>query len=229
MRRLSATIPGLLLLALVLGCSGSKTADEGASPSAGNPDNTAGAGASATKQPGMIEKLMQKTVTVPEGTVLEVRLNESISSKTSQPGESFSAVVADPVEVEGKVAIPKGAEATGTVIDAKPLGKFKGAAKLQVELDSVSFGGNHYKITTATIERTKKGKGKRTAVMIGGGAGLGAIIGGIAGGGKGAAIGAGVGAGAGTAGAYFTGNKDFVLPAETLLSFKLLKSVDVKQ
>jgi hypothetical protein len=73
-----------------------------------------------------------------------------------------------------------------------------------------------------------KGKGKRTATLIGGGAGLGAIIGGIAGGGKGAAIGALAGGGAGTAGTAFTNNKDIVLPAESALSFKLAQPVQIK-
>jgi hypothetical protein len=63
--------------------------------------------------------------------------------------------------------------------------------------------------------------------MIGGGAGAGAVIGALAGGGKGAAIGAAVGAGAGTAGAAFTGNKNIVLPAESAVSFNLLKPVEV--
>jgi outer membrane lipoprotein SlyB len=53
------------------------------------------------------------------------------------------------------------------------------------------------------------------------------VIGALAGGGKGAAIGAAVGAGAGTAGAAFTGNKNIVLPAESAVSFNLLKPVEV--
>ena len=64
--------------------------------------------------------------------------------------------------------------------------------------------------------------------MVGGGAGAGAIIGALVGGGKGAAIGAAAGAGAGTAGSAFTGNKQIVLPAETLVEFKLVKPVEVK-
>ena len=79
------------------------------------------------------------------------------------------------------------------------------------------------------MNRTEKGKGKRTAVMAGGGTAFGAIVGGLAGGGKGAAIGALAGAGAGGAGAAFTGNKDIVLPAEAALSFRLTSSVTVKQ
>src|SRR5581483_3096072 len=76
--------------------------------------------------------------------------------------------------------------------------------------------------------RSAKGKGKRTAVAVGGGAGLGALIGGLAGGGKGAAIGAAAGAGAGTAGAAFTGNKDIVLPAESTVSFRLVQPLEIK-
>jgi hypothetical protein len=54
------------------------------------------------------------------------------------------------------------------------------------------------------------------------------LIGALAGGGKGAAIGAAAGAGAGTAGAAFTGNKNIVLPAETLVNFRLLQPLEVK-
>jgi hypothetical protein len=78
------------------------------------------------------------------------------------------------------------------------------------------------------MTRTEKGKGKRTAVMAGGGAALGALIGGLAGGGKGAAIGAAAGAGAGTGGAAFTGNKDIVIPAESAVSFTLSQPLQLR-
>ncbi len=169
-----------------------------------------------------------KPLVVPAGTVITVRLSQSVGSKISQPGQSFSATVAQPVAVEGKTVIPAGATASGTVVDAKPLGRFKGGAVLELKLDSVTVNGAPQQISTAAVMRTEKGKGKRTAVMAGGGAGLGALIGGLAGGGKGAAIGALAGAGAGTGGAAFTGNKDIVIPAESALSFKLTQPVEVK-
>jgi hypothetical protein len=169
-----------------------------------------------------------KPLVVPAGAVITVRLGQSLGSKTSQAGENFSATVATPVEVDGKTAIPAGASASGTVVDAKPLGRFKGGAALEVRLDSVNINGTDHPIQTSSLTREAKGKGKRTAVMAGGGAGLGALIGGLAGGGKGAAIGALAGGGAGTAGAAFTGNKDIVLPAESALSFKLNQPLEVK-
>lgn len=170
----------------------------------------------------------EMAMVVPAGTTLTVRLGQTIGSKVSQPGQSFTASLASPVEVNGKTVIPAGAEASGTVVDAKPLGRFKGGAALQVKLTSITVNGRSQSVDTSAVSRTQAGKGKRTAVLAGGGAGLGALIGGLAGGGKGAAIGALAGAGAGTGGAAFTGNKDIVLPAESALTFKLEQPLEVK-
>jgi hypothetical protein len=169
-----------------------------------------------------------KPLVVPAGTVLTVRLGQAVGSKLSSPGETFTATLASAVTVGGRTAIPAGASATGTVVDAKPLGRFKGGASLQLRLTSITVGGSDRSIATSSVVRTESGKGKRTAVLAGGGAALGALIGGLAGGGKGAGIGALAGGGAGTGGAAFTGNKDIVLPAESALSFKLDQSIEVK-
>jgi hypothetical protein len=168
-------------------------------------------------------------VEIPAGTDIGVRLDSDLGSKISKPNTGFTATVSDSVRVKGQIIIPKGARAEGTVIDAKPMGKFKGGAVLSIRLDRVRTKWGSYPVSTGTIENTEKGKGKRTAAITGGGAGFGAIVGGLAGGGKGAAIGALAGAGAGAAGSAFTGTKDIVLPAETLLTFKLDHSVHVTQ
>jgi hypothetical protein len=168
------------------------------------------------------------TVVVPAGTVLTVRLGQAVGSKISTSGQTFAATLASPVTVGGNTVIPAGASASGIVVDAKPLGKFKGAATLQLKLTSINVNGTDHNVETSALVRSATGKGKRTATMIGGGAGLGALIGGLAGGGKGAAIGAVAGAGAGTAGTVFTGNKDVVLPAESALSFRLNQPLELK-
>jgi hypothetical protein len=168
------------------------------------------------------------SIVLPAGTNIRVRLDQDLGSKISQPGDSFTATVADDVEVDGRVAVARGSRADGAVIDAKPLGKFKGGAELVIKLERVTTAYGSYPVSTSSIERAESGKGKRTAVFAGGGAGLGALIGGLAGGGKGAAIGALAGAGAGTAGGAMTGNKQIVLPAETLVTFKLEQPVHIQ-
>ncbi len=168
-----------------------------------------------------------QAVDLPAGTHLRVRLDEDLGSKISQPGETFRATVASDVVVDGQTVIARGARADGTVIDAKPLGHFKGGALLEVRLDRVHTQWGAYPVATSSVERAEKGKGKRTALFAGGGTAFGAIIGGLAGGGRGAAVGALAGGGAGTAGGAMTGNKQIVLPAETLLTFRIERPVHI--
>ncbi len=210
----------------VIGC---KKNDQTADNSAQNAMQPATPAPAQTEAPREREKPKAETVTIPAGTTLTVRLGQSVGSKISQAGQTFPATLASGVEIGGKTVIPAGASATGTVVDAKPLGRFKGGASLEVQLTSVNINGADRQIQTAAVSQSAKGKGKRTAVMAGGGAGLGAIVGALAGGGKGAAIGALAGGGAGTAGAAFTGNKDIVLPAESALTFTLSQPLDVKE
>jgi hypothetical protein len=167
-------------------------------------------------------------VVIPTGTAISIRTSGALGSERSQTGDSFAATLMEPIEIGGKVVVPKGADVEGKVVDAKKKGKIKGEARLELTLTSLSIKGQRYPIQTTLTNQTSTGKGKRTAVTTAGGAGLGAIIGGIAGGGKGAGIGALVGGGAGLAGGAFTGNKQIELPAETALVFKLNAPVTVK-
>ncbi|HTT23278.1 MAG TPA: BON domain-containing protein [Candidatus Sulfotelmatobacter sp.] len=166
-------------------------------------------------------------VVVPAGTLLTIRLNQAVGSKISQVGTAFTGSVATPITIDGKVAIPAGSDVTGTVVEAKKAGRFKGAAVLSLHVNSVTVNGHQYNIETGTFDQTSTGKGKRTAGMVAGGAGAGAAIGGLAGGGKGAAIGALAGAAAGTVGAA-TGNRDIEFPAESALGFRLAQPLTLK-
>lgn len=234
MRYRALHILSIGLLFTLVACS-SKPADTAAN-SASNmaaPSNATGnAGGSAMSSPAATPAPAPapepQPVVVPAGTTLTVRLGESVGSKISSPGQSFSATLASAVTVDGNTVIPAGATARGTVVDAKPLGRFKGGASLELRLTSITVNGAEKTIETSAVSREEKGKGKRTAVMAGGGTALGAIIGGLAGGGKGAAIGALAGGGAGAGGAAFTGNKDIVLPAESALIFKLKAPLEVR-
>jgi hypothetical protein len=214
--------------ALLCGCqkpADQQTADTSApaSTDASNP------GAKSGSPRSEVRKEVRKALVVPADTSISVVLDESISSKTATPGQAFSATVQAPVEIEGRVAIPKGAHATGIVKDAKAAGRFKGGAVLSLTLTSITIGNREHNIQTTAPTQTSKGKGKRTAALVGGGAGGGALIGGAAGGGKGALIGGLIGAAAGTGGAGLTGNRDITLASETPLNFQLVEPLEIKE
>jgi hypothetical protein len=211
---------------MLAACSKPQPASESQGPAASSePANTATQSAPKAAR----ETPAVQPVVLPAGTVITVRLGQAVGSKISNSGDTFPATVASAVVANGVTVIPAGARAEGTVVQAAPLGRFKGGAMLRLTLNSVTINGAPHQVQTAAVSRVEKGKGKRSAVMIGGGAGLGALIGGLAGGGKGAAIGAAAGAGAGTAGTAFTGNQNIVLPAESALTFKLTQALQVRR
>jgi hypothetical protein len=221
----------LLAISLLLGCSGKSnapatTTDNAAagstSPSGGPAGSSGAAGTTTAAAPA------PESITIPAGRAISIRFGETLVSGRSEEGQSFSGTVAEPVEVGGKTVIARGATIHGTVVSSKGMGHFKGGALLQVRLNSVTIHGSQHTIQTSVEGRSIAGKGKRSAVLIGGGAAAGALIGGLAGGGKGAAIGAGAGAGAGTAGAGLTGNKEVEFPAESTMTFKLKAPVVVR-
>lgn len=218
----------ILALALIMGCAKSQTPATSTDNAASTDATSSASGASGDKTAATEKPVAEESIRIPAGTTIVVRLGNTLSSKESQAGDSFAGTVARPVVIDGKTVIAQGARARGTVVDAKSMGHFKGGAMLAVRLNSVDIHGAERTIQTAEVERSVKGKGKRSAGFIGGGAGLGALIGGLAGGGKGAALGAVAGAGAGTAGAAYTGNKEVVMPAESALSFRLTHSIEVR-
>jgi hypothetical protein len=168
-----------------------------------------------------------KPVTVPAGTTLNVRLTQGIDVDASQAGQTFKAIVDDPVMIGGSTVIPRGASAVLQAAAVQQSGKMKGSDKISLKMNSIAFGGTVYQVATVYVETKGKGEGKKTARKVGGGAGLGAIVGGIAGGGSGAAIGAAVGA-AGGAVMAASGEEHLKLPAETRLQFQLSSAVNVR-
>ena len=152
-------------------------------------------------------------LTVPAGTELSVRVNERIDVKHAVPGEHFTGEIIEPVMSNGAVLIPPGTRVRGRIDEAHRRGHFKGSSVLELRLVSMTLNGNEYGLDTHDTVRSKKGKGKRSAGLIGGLTGAGMLIGGIASGGVGLAIGGASGAGAGTLLAGTTGNRDIVIPA----------------
>ncbi len=203
---------------------------------AGQPAIAGGQPAVAASQPapapvaGAAPVIQPADVNVPAGTTLAIRVNQHISVKTSQVGDHFDGEVVEPVVGENNnVVIPKGTPMGGVIDAAHKRGHFKGASILQLRLTSLTLNGTRYPIATGDLTRTKKGKGKRSAALIGGGTGLGMLIGGVATGGAGLLIGGLAGAGAGTAVGGLTGNGDIDIPSESIVRFKLSNSLTLQQ
>jgi BON domain-containing protein len=165
--------------------------------------------------------------TVPAGTKISVSLIDPLSSETNHVGDTFRAALEYPLYDGDQVVVPKGADVEGKIVDVKPSTHFSGSSSLVIDLVHITSGGKTYGIQTTEWQKQGTGRGKNTAVKVGGGAAAGAVIGGLIGGGKGAAIGAAVGAGGGTAAQGLTKGQKIELGAETVLAFDLTAPVTV--
>ncbi len=212
------TIAASFILASVLsatlaGCTGETSAiPPPHSPPSAAPDPSQHVQAAPTPEPAL---------TLPSGTRLEVRLNQTIDVKHVQAGERFTGSLVESVMTGNTVAVPAGSTATGEVLIAHRRGVFKGKSMMALTLTRLEVNGTQYRIDTGTLSESKKGKGRRTAALIGGGAGMGMLIGGVATGGVGLLVGGLAGGGAGALGAAFTGNRDLSIPAESVVNFRL--------
>ncbi|WP_433974627.1 hypothetical protein [Tunturiibacter lichenicola] len=168
-------------------------------------------------------------INIAAGTNLTIRINQHISVKTSRAGDRFTGEVVEPVVGQNdRVVIPKGAPVSGVVVASHRRGHFKGSSILELRLTYLTLGGSRYALDTSDLTQTKKGKGKRSAAMIGGGAGLGMLVGGVATGGVGLLVGGLVGGGGGTLLSGLTGNRDIEIPAESIVRFKLADNLVVQ-
>ncbi len=166
-------------------------------------------------------------ITLPAGTVLNVLLTEAIEVDAAKTGQTFKALVDDPVVIGGKVVLPRGAPVVLQAAKVEQAGKMKGSDNIVLKANAFTLGGRKYDIVTTQVESKSGGEGKKTTRKVAGGAGLGAIVGGIAGGGTGAAIGA-VAGGATGAIVASQGTASLKLPAETRLQFTLNAAVTVQ-
>jgi hypothetical protein len=182
------------------------------------PDTTPATSASRTRAGGL---------ELPAGTNLVIRMIEGVDSETARVGQSFAASLDEPVLLNGEQVIPRGADVTVKLVDAKDSGKLAGRAELTLDLVSVRVDGRMVDINTQTVSRESSSRGERTAKVAGGTAAVGAIIGAIAGGGKGAAIGAAAGGAAGAGTQVITKGQQVKIPSETRLTFALETAVRI--
>lgn len=170
-----------------------------------------------------------------EGTLLRARLEQKLSSATTEPGTRFSATLTEPVEKDGRVVMPIGSVVRGRVTTVHGGRRISGAALIHLEADSVVLpDGTRYNahlqlIDTDQLNHTKidregslvrRDHPKETLAAVGLATGGAAAAGAAIGGGVGAAVGAGIGAGAGTV-VWLKQDRQEVVPAQSMLVFSL--------
>src|SRR5882724_7623113 len=99
-------------------------------------------------------------ITLPEGTVIPVRIADDVSSKHDRPGELFSGTVDPSVLINDIVVIPRGTEAHIRMVHRKKGGHIHGKAEVTLELVSLIMNGQRFEVDSDV--RTKK-KGAASA------------------------------------------------------------------
>jgi hypothetical protein len=164
--------------------------------------------------------------TVAEDAVIGIRLETAVSSETAKVEDRVVARVTRDVIVDGRTAIPAGAQLEGVVTEVDRGGRFKERARLGLRFNRLILSENSTsRIETETILREGESPSGEATSKIGASAVIGAILGGVIGGKKGAAIGGSAGAAGGTAAVAAGGRNDAELAEGTPLTVRLTRPV----
>jgi hypothetical protein len=161
-----------------------------------------------------------RNVSIPDGTEIAVRLEQSVSSRTARPEDRIEANVAEPVRVDGAVAIPSGARVRGIVQAVEPARRPSHGGRLELSFDTLETAEGRMVPIRARVVSLKEDSIDKSKVGIG--AALGGILGAVLDGGKGALIGVLVGGGGAMVG---TKGDEVELPAGTILTLRLERPV----
>lgn len=215
MKRVPASISVLIVLvaAITAGCQQDRESARSAE-AAQTPED---------QQPRM------ETVVVPDGTSVVASLDTWLSTETNHSGDPFTATTTEPIMVDGRTAVPSGAQIHGVLRDVQASGRTRGRAQMTLTYETIVDPlGNTLRISALPLTlQAASATGGDVEKIIAGGV-LGAIIGGITGGGKGAAIGAGAGAGAGTVLVLATKGDEVELEAGQRMNVHLTSSMSIQ-
>ena len=162
---------------------------------------------------------------IPAGQEIDVRLQNRLSSETSQAEQRFDATTVADLTQNGRVLVPAGSTVRGVVSSVKPAGRVDRTGSLTLSFDRMTVRGRDYPIRAMATNVFESGGIREEAGTAGIGAGAGAVVGGIIGGVKGAVLGAVIGAGGAIAA---TDGKDIDLPAGSIVRMRLDSAVNVR-
>lgn len=177
----------------------------------------------------------QNNVSVPVGTALRVRLENTLSTSTSKIGDPFSGKVMAAVVLDGKTVIPAGATVQGRVTKVSEPRRISGKPTIGLFPETLVLPtGEHFMLNAPVVDTSLRsgtdvneesqfkgnGHSKGDLIVIGAGTGSGMLVGGLIGGGPGVLIGGAVGAGA-TVTHWLVKRRSATLPSGTQLTLEL--------
>ena len=171
-------------------------------------------------------KTPQKTspsgpVEIATGTTLTVRLSDTLNSGSHATGHKFSGVLEGALSNNGITLAPAGSKVYGVISEAVRARRLAGSAKLMITITDININGKITPVSVSAINALTESTAKGTVRKVGKGAAIGALANGSDGAKDGAAIGLGI--------AILKGGNQVVVPAGTLLDFKLTKSLKLKK
>jgi hypothetical protein len=166
-------------------------------------------------------------IIVPRGTVIVVRLAETLSSAANKPGDTFLTRLASPIVIGDRVVVPEGAVAKGRIVDARNAGRLSGVSTVAVELTHLVYNGRAYELSSSQYSRLGAPRNAYAAAATTGGNGVGAVLGIVIGRRRGAAIGTFLGGAAGSGVQALTKPAAAELPVESTLSLRLERPLKV--
>jgi len=185
----------------------------------------------------------ERTWVVPADTVISMRMDSDLSSRTARVGDKFTSTVTIPVYIDGNTVIPAGSIVEGRVTQVTPAKRMSKSGTIGIDFDELIFpDGSRIQLDGSLTSddpsirekiddesRVSGRNEKRPAVFIGGGGAIGAVLGGISGGGKGAVIGGVLGAGAGVAGVLLSKGEEAQVPHGTPFAINLTQPIEVRE
>ncbi len=184
---------------------------------------------SQNRQPAPQYRMATGPVTIPDGTLLQVRTLEPVASKRAREGEPVQFTLITDVTYGGVLAIPRGAVLRGVVTESHQpgSGRLAGDPVLALQLTALDLGGQTYQISSDEFRVKGPNKAGQTVGNAVGAGLVGTIIGCAVGRGVGCAVGAATGVAAGTAASAASSGPGVWIPAEALVSFHLRGPVTV--
>ena len=107
---------------------------------------------------------------IPSGTVLTIRMVDSVDSERDRVGQTFKASLDEPVlDPSGRTLVPRGADVVVKLVDDQQSGKIEGRTVLTLDIVSLRIDGRQIDVDTTAItqesgsRRSEERQGDRRA------------------------------------------------------------------